>query len=279
MMCFLSCGGSSFTDAINRDSLFPQTDTLPEKVTVLIDDYADTFIRDLSKDKEERRDSLFSAIRNAQLSNYEKAVVLDAFSKAITILADSTASLVDCRLQGIVRDAYHQERAAFGHWRENFIKNTLNALLTIRELESIGGTAGSVWLSVNEYDWSDMNYLDMKTLLEALDGKANRDLHQGVKSVNELDSWLTTERENCMKAIQSFADTESVIFIPEGASFSVQELYDSLDCLGLDVRLFKEWIGYREAFSRLLPKKARNRYERMTNDILRERLATGSNIR
>ena len=247
-MCFLSCGGCSFPDSINRDILFPQTDTLPEKVTAFIEDYADSFVHDLSKSKEERRDSLFAAIRKAQMSNYERTLMLDAFSEAITTLADSTASLIDCRLHGEVQNAYRKERAAFRRWRDNYIQNTLEALLILREAESIGGTAGSIWMSVNEYDWADMNYLDLKSLLDAIEGKGDKGMHQEVKSVDDLDRWLMTERENCKMAIQSFTNTEGAICLPEGAQFSLQGRHDSSDCLELDVQFFgsRSAVYYRK---------------------------------
>ena len=70
----------SSLESLSREQLFMnKSDSLPEEVDAFIEDYADTFISILPKERQERRETLFAAIRESGMSRWGCCLALEEF--------------------------------------------------------------------------------------------------------------------------------------------------------------------------------------------------------
>ncbi len=269
----LSCGGRTYTvddGSFRREDLFPPADSLPEEAAAFVDGYAGTFISDLTAAGRVRRESLFSAIRDAGMSRYGSSAALDAFAVALSAAADSTSALIGRRLHGRSKRAFRKEREAYERWRDYYRDSTVAALTALRTV-SVGGTAGGTWQAADAYDLADMNYTDQKTVLAVLPGRKAHLAYARYDSgsLEKLEQWRKTQCDRSKAAVQAYTDTDGVVRIPEVLGVEADELKAVCGILDREAALFGEWLASREELFR---DSGETDCREMTGRAIRDRL-------
>ncbi len=254
-----------------------KSDSLPEEVDVFIDKYADTFISNLPKERQGRREALFAAIRESGMSRWGCCLALEEFGNVYSELSLRYEHSLDCGFPKKKRDFWRSERQHYYAWRNYFRDTTTVALSFIWDL-SAGGTAGGTFQAVWKYDLTDLDYQDLKLLSDTLAGKDEEMLCCNRVSLSMLEEWMADMCDRVKTLENRYNDTDGVLRLPESMGISEQELSGMSGILSQDTGLFKEWIESRNALSRHLSRKARKTYDAMTESIIRSRIYLGSEI-
>ena len=198
----------------------------------------------------ERKSALLSYLASSNLSNAGKGEVVRKEISRLESLSNRTRSYIEEYLVLDEREAFREERKAYGQWWAAQQHLSDRAIIYFWDLYA-GGSAGASFQTAYLYDVENLNFEDMKDLLKSLQGQS-----YDIPKVRKVTSrQLEREHASIVREAEERGLPQEVINLLNG-----------------DYYLFKSWMRKRNEFSQLLPRGVAASYDRMTRVIINEHL-------
>lgn len=198
----------------------------------------------------ERKSAMLSYLASSNLSNAGKGEVVRKEISRLESLSNRTRSYIEEYLVLDEREAFREERKAYGQWwaAQQHLSN--RAIIYFWDLYA-GGSAGASFQTAYLYDVENLNFEDMKDLLKSLQGQS-----YDIPKVRKVTSrQLEREHASIVREAEERGLPQEVINLLNG-----------------DYYLFKSWMRKRNELSQLLPRGIAASYDRMTRVIIDEHL-------
>lgn len=198
----------------------------------------------------ERKSALLSYLASSNLSNAGKGEVVRKEISRLESLSNRTRSYIEEYLVLDEREAFREERKAYGQWWAAQQHLSDRAIIYFWDLYA-GGSAGASFQTAYLYDVENLNFEDMKDLLKSLQGQS-----YDIPKVRKVTSrQLEREHASIVREAEERGLPQEVINLLNG-----------------DYYLFKSWMRKRNELSQLLPRGIAASYDRMTRVIIDEHL-------
>lgn len=198
----------------------------------------------------ERKSALLSYLASSNLSNAGKGEVVRKEISRLESLSNRTRSYIEEYLVLEEREAFREERKAYGQWWAAQQHLSDMVIIYFWDLYA-GGSAGASFQTAYLYDVENLNFEDMKDLLKSLQGQS-----YDIPKVRKVTSrQLEREHASIVREAEERGLPQEVINLLNG-----------------DYYLFKSWMRKRNELSQLLPRGIAASYDRMTRVIIDEHL-------
>lgn len=198
----------------------------------------------------ERKSAMLSYLASSNLSNAGKGEVVRKEISRLESLSNRTRSYIEEYLVLDEREAFREERKAYGQWWAAQQHLSDRAIIYFWDLYA-GGSAGASFQTAYLYDVENLNFEDMKDLLKSLQGQS-----YDIPKVRKVTSrQLEKEHASIVREAEERGLPQEVINLLNG-----------------DYYLFKSWMRKRNELSQLLPRGIAASYDRMTRVIIDEHI-------
>lgn len=198
----------------------------------------------------ERKSALLSYLASSNLSNVGKGEAVREESSRLSTQAARLRLSIEEHLDTDIREAFREERKAFGQWYGVQLHLSDRVIIYFWDLYA-GGSAGASFQTAYLYDVENLNFEDMKDLLMSFQGQSY--VIPKVRKVTPRQ--LEREHASIVREAEERGLPQEVINLLNG-----------------DYYLFKSWMRKRNELSQLLPRGIAASYDRMTRVIIDEHL-------